>query len=192
MMLRPLAASGSLSHISELIVNLMAPPRRCDFPMPDPISRLLSGHEHEQQNSPSVPRGVISSFVNGGPVVCFQSLEPDMNSGKATAKHRAVILYVPISHCDTLPSTSISGASSGDEMFMFQPPVWCIPESFFPSKKLDTLPPRTPQPCLLFSRYPARLGSKCFEPSSLMKALTRLDQLVLMNLKLTVPGLPAN
>ena len=73
-------------------------------------------------------------------------------------------------------------------MFMFQPPVWCIPESFFPSKKLDTLPPRTPQPCLLFSRYPARLGSKCFEPSSLMKALTRLDQLVLMNLKLTVPS----
>ena len=184
MMLR---SANKLSHLSDLLVNLMAPARPRDLPIKDPIS-FPSGNQQQkqqqEQNSFSITKG---TFVNGGPVVCFQALEPDMNSGKAAAKHRAVISYVPISLCDTLSSTSISGVFPGDTG-MFQPPVWCIPESFFPNKKLDTLPPRPAQPHLLFSRHPSRLGSKCFEPSSAMKALTRLDQLVLMNLKFITPS----
>jgi integrator complex subunit 6 len=176
-------ANYALSHFSDFLVNLMAPQLPRNLPLSDPISLLSSGQQHQKQNTIKRPSGGI--FVNGGPVVTFQALEPDMNKGKAATKHRAGIYYVPISHGDT---SSTSASTSGDDFPMFQPPVWCIPESFFPSKKLDTLPPRPAQPCLLFSRFPSRLGSKCFEPSSVMKALARLDQLVVANQKLISPS----
>ncbi len=177
------SGSHSLSHFSDLLVNLIAPQLPRNLPIPDPISLL--GQPPPKQNIVKRPNGGI--FVNGGPVVIFQALEPDMTTGKPSAKHRAGIYYVPISHGDALLSTA---SSAGDNMPVFQPPVWCIPESFFPSKKLDSLPPRPSQPNLLFSRYPSRLGSKCFEPSSVMKALARLDQLVMANLKLIAGNFP--
>ena len=184
MMLRSSGSGNhSLSHFSDLLVNLIAPPLPRNLPLADPISLL---GQQQQQNTVKRPNGGI--FVNGGPVVIFQALEPDMNTGKAAPKHRAGIYYVPISHGD---ASLAQGSSSGENNVpLFQPPVWCIPESFFPSKKLDALPPRPAQPCLLFSRFPSRLGSKCFEPSSVMKALARLDQLVMANLKLIAGNLP--
>ncbi len=179
MMLRN-TGSHSLSHFSDLLVNLIAPQLPRNLPLQDPISLLNTGQQQpKQQNIVKRPNNGI--FVNGGPVVIFQALEPDMNTGKPAPKHRAGIYYVPISHGD-------ASTEKGDNIPVFQPPVWCIPESFFPSKKLDSLPPRPAQPCLLFSRFPSRLGSKCFEPSSVMKALARLDQLVLANLKLIAPS----
>ena len=184
------SANGSLSHFSDLLLNLMAPQRPRHLPIPDPISLFPSGQQQQQQKQ-NTTKGVNgAAFVNGGPVVTFQALEPDMNAGKPATKHRAGIFYVPIIHGDASLSSSASssGVSSGDDIPMFQPPIWCIPESFFPTKKLDTLPPRPAQPCLLFSRFPSRLGSKCFEPSSVMKALARLDQLVLANLKFIAPS----
>jgi integrator complex subunit 6 len=152
------------------------------LPLSDPIS-LLSYGQQQKKNTIKRPNGGM--FVNGGPLVIFQALESDMSAGKATTKHRAGIFYVPITHGD---ASAPSACGDDSSIPMFQPPVWCIPESFFPSKKLDALPPRPAQPCLLFSRFPSRLGSKCFEPSSVMKALARLDQLVLANLKLIAPS----
>lgn len=185
MMLRSSSTGGSsLSHFSDMLVNLIAPPLPRNLPLQDPISLLSAGNQQQPKNLLKRPNGGI--FVNGGPVVTFQALEPDMHTGKAPPKHRAGIYYVPITHGDA--SSTAVGENSIPH---FQPPVWCIPESFFPSKKLDSLPPRPSQPCLLFSRYPSRLGSKCFEPSSVMKALARLDQLVMANLKL-VAGSPPN
>mmetsp|Transcript_10995 Transcript_10995/g.31870 ORF Transcript_10995/g.31870 Transcript_10995/m.31870 type:complete len:1231 (+) Transcript_10995:250-3942(+) len=183
MMLRSSSSgSGSLSNLSDILVSLIAPKLPRQLPIPDPVSILP--HSQEQQKHNTFKRFDGGTFVNGGPVVTFQALEPDINTGKAGTKHRAGIYYVPITCGDTpMSSAPSSGISFGDDVPMFQPPVWCIPESFFPSKKLDTLPPRSAQPCLLFSRFPSRLGSKSFEPSSVMKALARLDQLVLANLK---------
>jgi integrator complex subunit 6 len=54
---------------------------------------------------------------------------------------------------------------------ILSPPLWCIPESFFPSKKLDSLPPRPAQPLLYFSKYPSNLGLKSFEPLHVIKML---------------------
>lgn len=166
MMLR--SSGGSLSQFADFLVKLMCPPRPRDLPLPDPIQIP------PQQNSSIV--GSAGTFVNAGPVCTFQALEPDMDSGQPPTKHRALILYVPHS------SAGGSGLSSSvDDSGTFQTPIWCLPEMFFPNKKLDTLPARPAQPNLLFSRYPARLGSKCFEASSVMKSLHRLDQLVLAN-----------
>jgi len=173
MMIRPSLANGSFSQLSDVLLNLIAPRRPRDLPMLDPISLPLGPY---QQNT-TITDNVNGTFVNGGPVVCFQSLEPDMNSGKPPMKHRAMICYVP----------TINRVSSGENM-IFQSPTWCIPESFFPNKKLDTLPPRPAQPLLLFSAFPSRLGSKCFEPSALMKMLSRLDQVVSMNMKFLAPS----
>jgi hypothetical protein len=166
MMLR--SSGGSLSQFADLLVKLMCPPRPRDLPLLDPIQIPT------QQNPLLV--GSSGTFVNAGPVCTFQALEPDMDSGQPPPKHRALILFAPHS------SAGGSGLSSAlDDPGVFQSPVWCLPETFFPSKKLDTLPPRPAQPNLLFSRYPARLGSKCFEASSVMKSLHRLDQLILAN-----------
>uniref|UniRef100_A0A6U9Y3Q2 Integrator complex subunit 6-like beta-barrel domain-containing protein n=1 Tax=Pseudo-nitzschia australis TaxID=44445 RepID=A0A6U9Y3Q2_9STRA len=188
MMLRSsTSGNGSLSNVSDTLVNLIAPKLPRQLPIPDPVSLLPYGQEQQKQNT--LKRLDGGTFVNGGPVVTFQALEPDMNTGKAGTKYRAAIFNVPICHGDkSVSSVPSSGTSFGDDIPMFQPPVWCIPESFFPSKKLDTLPPRSAQPCLLFSRYPSRLGSKCFESSSVMKSLARLDQLVLANLKFIAPS----
>jgi hypothetical protein len=163
-----LRSSASLSQSTDLCLKLIAPPRPRDLPLPDPL-RL------QAQHSPIV--GANGTFVSGGPVCCFQALEGDMDSGQAPPKHRAMLLYVPHEQAQAAPS----GQTQSDAHDLFQPPTWCIPECFFPSKKLDTLPPRPAQPNLLFSRFPSRLGSKCFEAAWLMKMLNRLDQLVLAN-----------
>jgi hypothetical protein len=168
MMLR---SSATLSQSTDLLLKLIAPPRPRDLPLPDPLCL-------QAEHAPLV--GATGTFVSGGPVCTFQALEADMDSGQASPKHRATLLYVPHEQAQ-----SPSDPASPDKQDLFQPPAWCIPESYFPSKKLDTLPPRPAQPNLLFSRYPSRLGSKSFEASSMIKALNRLDQLVLANRKMS-------
>ncbi|CAJ1907301.1 unnamed protein product [Cylindrotheca closterium] len=164
-----LRSSVSLSQVTGHLLNQIAPPRPRDLPIPDPIQNL------DRSNRSLV--GGNGTFVSGGPVCCFQALEPEMD-GQAPPRYRAMLLYVPHKPAYT------QNNPAPKEQVEFQSPIWCIPESFFPSKKLDTLPPRPAQPILLFSRYPGRLGSKCFEAASLMKALARLDQLILSSRKM--------
>ena len=169
MMLR---SSGTLAQSTDVLLKRIAPPRPRDLPVPDPL-RLQAVH---------VPLvGAVGTFVGGGPVCSLQALEGDLDTAQAPPKYRALMLYVP--HEYAMVPTSGSAASSDTSQDAFQPPIWCIPESFFPLKSLDTLPPRSAQPNLLFSRFPGRLGSKSFEPSLVLKTLNRLDQLVLSNRK---------
>jgi hypothetical protein len=166
---------STLSQCSDVLLKLLAPPRPRELPLGDPIE------------FPIVSRGLVKgangTFVNGGPICTFQALEPDTLSGKPVQKYRAMLLYSPQNvgaHLDVeSPDLTIDDS-------VFQPPVWCIPETFFPSKKLDTLPPRSAEPTLLFSRYPSRLGSRCFEASAVMKMLHKLDQITLASRKLYV------
>ena len=57
-----------------------------------------------------------------------------------------------------------SGASNEKQM-------WCIPESFFSSKKLETLPPRPAQPVLYFTPD----NQKSFDPYAVIKMLSQLE-----------------
>lgn len=172
-----LRSSTTLAQSTELLLQQIAPPRPRDLPMPDPL-RLHAKH------SPLV--GATGTFVSGGPVCCFQALETDIDTGQAATKHRALLLYCPHEYARQKNPT----ATTNEAQESFSPPTWCIPESFFPSKKLDSLPPRSSQPHLLFSRFPMRLGSKSFDPAAIVKSLARLDQLVLSNRKhqAQVPG----
>lgn len=171
MMLR---SSASLSQSTDLLLKSIAPPRPRDLPIPDPI-KLQAEH------LPIV--GANGTFVSGGPVCCFQALEGDLDAGQPT-KSRAMLLYVPHE------ASQMAGQppAINDQEIVFQPPIWCIPESFFPSKKFDSLPPRPAQPNLLFSRYPSRLGSKSFDAGAIIKMLHRLDQLILANRKIAGPA----
>jgi hypothetical protein len=162
MMLR---SSATLAQSTIELLRKIAPPRPSDLPIPDPL-KLQSTH------SPLV--GSTGTFVSGGPVCSFQALEGGLDTGQVPPKHRALLLYVP-------HQLATSDEDHADAAFL--PPTWCIPESFFPNKTLDTLPPRSAQPNLLFSRFPARLGSKSFEPGHVLNALSRLDQLMLSNRK---------
>jgi hypothetical protein len=166
MMLR---TSASLSHSTDLLLKMIAPPRPRDLPLPDPL-RLQAQHH------PVV--GANGTFVSGGPVCSFQALEGDLEGGTPT-KFRAMLLYVPHQYAQV---TGLEGQE------VFHPPTWCIPESFFPSKNFDTLPPRPAQPNLIFARYPARLGSKSFDPLNVMKAIHRLDHLIVANRKCALTG----
>jgi hypothetical protein len=82
-------------------------------------------------------------------------------------------------------SPATCNTAQGDGVPILSSPLWCIPESFYPSKKLDTLPPRQAQPLLYLSKYPSNLGGKSFEPMQVMKMLHRLDQVVTANRKIT-------
>jgi hypothetical protein len=161
---------SSLSKCSDRLVKLIAPPKPKNLPLVDPLS------------FPPPPvtaiKGANGTFTNGGPIVTFQAFEPDENTGKNPPKNRAMLLYIPQNVGDNQSHDKSTDAAINDSN-VFQPPVWCIPESFFPSKKLDTLPPRSAQPNLLFSRYPSRLGSRCFEASAVVKMLHKLDQVTL-------------
>lgn len=159
-----LRSSTSLSIVTNMLLQLIAPKRPREMPISDPLRPVSS-----QSSEASISAG---SFVNGGPVCCFQSLEGGV-SGEPPSMHRAMLLYVPYKQPQS------SSGSSASLPKISQPPIWCIPESFFPSKKLDSLPPRLAQPLLVFSRHYQVVGSSAFDPLSVMKSLNRLDQLVL-------------
>ena len=178
------ASSSNLSEITSALLKRISPPLPRELPLPDPIGI---------RNPAMMPKPMKTmqglSFIHGGPLVSLQALEPDEVEGghhRAAKPRRAMLLYIGSS--STTVSQTVTPSSSGvspstDPKHVLSPPLWCIPEAFFPNKKLDTLPPRKAQPLLFFSRYPANLGSKSFEPLHVMKQLQKLDSLTLSNRK---------
>ena len=187
-----LQSTASLSAMTDRLLRILAPPLPRQLPIPDPLKSPVTASSTTTMATSS-PNG-SSSFVNGGPVCCFQALEGDMDGGGGggqSTMYRAMILYVPC------PSTQLT-PTDVQETVAFPRPLWCIPENLFPTKKLDTLPPRPAQPILMISRFPSKLGNKSFEPKILMKQLHRLDQLILSTKQLLqssqgaeVPAQPA-
>ena len=73
--------------------------------------------------------------------------------------YRAMILY-----------EKVIGSSKEEQL-------WCIPEHFFPNKKLDTLPPRSAQPLLSFATDNFSFSSNRCDPFKVMQMITQLNQL---------------
>jgi len=159
-------SSSALSQVSERLIQMIAPSLPKKMPIPNPLRHPSMAPPPQTEGSMNVS-GV---FVNGGPVCSFQQLE-----GGETSMHRALLLHVP-SRTDT----------ANEATQIYAAPIFCIPESFFPDKKLDTLPPRTGQPLLTFSRHPQHhIGTlNTFDPVEVMHMLHRLDQLVTSNKQL--------
>ena len=153
------------------ILTRISPPKPRQHSIPDPL-RL-----------PSMPTQVIPDesvdsqldnanlFVNGGPICSFQCLE---GGGQGMPSlHRAMLLFS--GSCEQQRWILANGLDIS--LSQVQTPIWNIPESHFPSKKLDTLPPRPSQPLLHYSRNFQGVGSQVFDPYYVMKALHHLDKL---------------
>jgi len=152
-----------LHMVTEELVKRLRPS------MPSHLPLALDHKKEETEETKTVPMMTGSCFVNGGPVCAFQPIELD--DGQRMAKtFRAVLLYVGA-------KTSMQAAKENNAP-VISPPLWLLPEDYFPSKKLDSLPPRTAQPILHLSKYPTSLGSKSFDPLHLMKMLSRLDEVL--------------
>ncbi|CAB9501123.1 Integrator complex subunit 6-like [Seminavis robusta] len=178
-----LQSTISLPTMTERLLRTLAPPLPRELPMADPLkSPVTAGHSATISTNP--PNGT-SSFINGGPVCCFQAIEGDMDGSGGANLYRAMLLYVPC------PSPQMTPTDVPDTI-IFHPPMWCIPENYFPNRKLDTLPPRSAQPLLMISRFPSKMGNKSFEPTILMKQLNRLDQLILSTRQLQQSAQPGN
>ncbi len=164
---------SNLSKIADLLSNIIAPPVPSRWPLPNPL-RLPQVPNMRSERCDTTGR----KFVNGGPICCFQQLEATSN-GQMPSIRRAMLFYSPQSGVDrNHTSNTQSLAQTGAKV---PPPIWVIPESFFPSKKLDSLPPRSAQPILNFSRQYQIVGTNLFDPIHIMKLLHRLDQLVTSN-----------
>jgi hypothetical protein len=163
-----------------------------ELPIPDPlymnINRKDNNTPPQQHFKPIVLNSNNSTnpfcFMNGGPICAFQCLEMDEPSNKkATAVHRAMLLYIG-SAATTATTTAMTSDPSSIQpgttitTTQLSPPLYCLPESYFPNKALDTLPPRSAQPKLMYSKYPMNLGMKSFAPLQfIQQQLYRLDQL---------------
>jgi hypothetical protein len=154
-----------------------------ELPIQDPLFAKLFPPVAYHGTSAATTHTMLpgASFVNGGPVCCFQAFEGD-ESGRPSQQRRAMLLYTA-SHATTTMVSPPPQQGGGHPKPVLSQPLWCIPESFFPSAKLDALPPRAAQPVLFYSKYPANLGSKSFEPMQVIKMLHRLDQLTIANRK---------
>jgi len=159
----PLSSVAEIQLVSDILLRRIAPhapnqmcvPNPLRMPSLPPVSASLS------ESSTIFNCMTDAAYVNGGPICSFQQLE-------AAVTHRAMLLYTPY-HMDMLKlSPNIHSA-----------PIWCIPESFFPSKKLENLPPRTAQPVLHYARHHSVVGSVTFDPLVILKSLHRLDQLTI-------------
>ena len=172
MMLR---STTGLSYLTDSIIKNISPQRPKDLPIPDPMR--ATGDPPSAAKDSVVPKGC---FVNGGPICCFQALEAGPN-GEASLPHRAMLLYVPFQDHDTTSKGST----------IFHPPIWCLPESYFPGKKLDTLPPRLAQPLLTYSKNYMVVGSNTFDPHFVIKCLNHLELVVQQNRqKIPLPTQP--
>jgi integrator complex subunit 6 len=164
-----LRSATGLSQVVDSLLKLIAPSRPRVMPIQYPLrtSTPPPALESHSRLSPGL-------FVNGGPICCFQALEAGVN-GEPSPTQRAMLLYVPHEQPQATPNVETSQVPS------YSPPVWCIPEAFFPSKVLDALPPRLAQPLLRFSGNYSVIGSHTFDPGVVMRLLQRLDQLTLAN-----------
>jgi len=165
---------SDIPRVTELFSHLIAPSIPIQWPLPNP---LQLPHFPSLDNLDKPKNQIINGevFVNGGPICCFQQLEAMTTGTQAPPIHRAMLLYTP-----SYPHGIDSKPQS--------PPIWCIPESFFPSKKIENLPPRTAQPILNFARHYQVIGTNTFDPIHVMKSLHRLDQILTSNCMLTHGG----
>ena len=169
-------SSSSISQTVNTLLRLIAPPRPEIMPIPDPLRLPTLQPMNLTPLSTPPPLG---TFVNGGPVCAFQTIER-RNNGEPGPLYRAIIL--PYVYQRAEPSSSASEYSNiAIKVVQSSPPIWCIPENFFPNKKLDTLPPRHAHPLLNFTRHFNAHGINHFDPLTIMKSLHRLDQLTIVN-----------
>ena len=162
-----------ISKVSEQLLQLIAPPIPNEWPLPNPLYLPFSPQHTSDNNMNDIGRDEGGVFVNGGPICCFQQLEPTLN-GTTSPIHRAMLLYAPnVNKIDDSTSSTVTKLAPS--------PIWCIPESYFPSKKLDSLPSRSAQPILNYSRQYQIIGTNIFDPIYIMKLIHRLDQIVMSN-----------
>ncbi|KAL7543458.1 hypothetical protein ACHAXR_012739 [Thalassiosira sp. AJA248-18] len=167
--------STSVPSLSK-ILSRIAPPRPRQHSIVDPL-RLPSMPNPAQ--SDDTTNGQVNApsnvFVNGGPVCSFQCLE---GSSGMPSLHRAMLLFAGACEQQRWILSSEALSPNQSQTKFVQSPIWCIPESHFPSKKIDSLPPRPSQPLLHYSRnYQAVGGLGLFDPYFVMKALHHLDHL---------------
>jgi len=202
-----LTSPSAISHVTNMLTRIIAPPLPRQLPLPNPIqlpskhttldsNKHINSGYHTKTDSQSVLSITDSVFVNGGPICSFQQLEL-LPTGEVPPICRALLLYVPHENESLIPekedSTNPQCKSQAKQQhtnnnFTYQPPIWCIPESFFPNKKLETLPPRTAQPLLHYSVNYKVIGCPTFDPLQIMNSLQRLDHLIIANKQLANPN----
>ena len=168
-MLTSINSVPDISQAATVISRLLAPKLPQTWPLQNPL-RLPHIPPASSENSINVSEEV---FVNGGPVCAFQVLERASN-GQAGSLHRAMLLYSPSWHNDAVKTTSHNNLTH-------LPPLWCIPEKYFPSKKLESLPPRKAQPLLHYTRFYQAVDTCAFDPHKVMQMLHRLDHFIVAN-----------
>jgi integrator complex subunit 6 len=162
---------SNITPLTELLARLIAPQIPSEWPLSNPLQlpHLTPPIISKPSNRNDENRNI---FVNAGPICSFQQFE-STPTGPASPIHRAMLLYTP--------TMNITNDSTTTKTTQPQPPIWCIPEMYFPSKKLDTLPPRSAQPILNFVRQYQDAGMNTFDPLHIMKLLHRLEQVVSSN-----------
>ena len=161
--------TGSVTSISTKLLSLISPaqPRRHSIHDPLRLPMMEMSTQAEKDDSPDM------LYVNGGPICSFQCLEGTAQN--APSLHRAMLLFAGSSE-----ETRWIMANAGTPIQLnswSQVPIWGIPETYFPSKKMDTLPPRPSQPLLHYSRNFAQVGALTFDPYFVMKALHHYEKM---------------
>ena len=153
------------------ILKRISPPKPKQHTIPDPLRLPSMPTPAQLDETQFFQPNTTNLFVNGGPICSFQCLE---GGGQGMASlHRAMLLFA--GSCEQ--QRWILSSSDAPPSTQPQLPIWPVPESHFPSKKLDTLPPRSSQPLLHYSRNFQAVGSQVFDPYFVMKALHHLDKL---------------
>jgi len=163
----------TVSSLSKILFRI-SPPRPKPHSIPDPL--WLPSMSTPAQ-SDDTPDGQATShmFVNGGPICSFQCLEGGEQG--MPSLHRAMLLFAGACEQPRWILNSETLSPTQTQAKFAQSPIWCMPEIHFPSKKLDTLPPRQSQPLLHYSRNYQAVGSPVFDPYFVMKALHHLEKL---------------
>ena len=196
--------NNGIQSSNEAMLRYICPNMPNELPIPDPLYMNLNRKDNHTPLQPQytpIKLKVNNStnpycFMNGGPICSFQCLEMDESSNKkANVVHRALLLYIGSAATTTTTMTtdpfllqSGSTTTATTTTTILSPPIYNLPESYFPNKTLDTLPARSAQPKLLYSKYPINLGMKSFAPIQfIQQQLYRLDQLhiAIHNLKYT-------
>lgn len=165
-----LKVQQSAASFSKLL-SILSPPQPKPHSIPDPL-RLPQMPEPIQVSTDTQPQKI---FTNGGPIVGFQAFEREVGA-PVPSLHRSMLLFSGM--CEqTRWIFNATKNNSSDTQPNIQSPLWFVPESFYPSKKLDTLPPRPSQPLLHYSRNYQAVGSSFFDPIYVIKALHHLDRL---------------
>lgn len=159
------------------LTKIIAPPFPLCWPIRNPLRLPNSSHSMStiQDKNSSTVNGEV--FINGGPVVCFQS-----TGDEQSILNRAMLLYAP---SEINVHTKFGENSNTQHLSL---PLWLIPECYWPSnKKMDSLPPRNAQPILNYTKHyqNAAANFNLFDPMTVMKMIDHLDQLIIRNRSLS-------